>query len=201
MTRTCNLRSEDLQRIRVCVIPTIIAHFNYCGFKFSAADVDEVVSMTFVKVAMSYHNYDESRSKKAWFQKMAKNCASDFMSAEGDWRYHRSPMEMKSTDGESYELEYSDMECADSYHADRELTSKENIKVLKGAFDSLGEVTGKALWLKCMGYENQEINDLFGKTDGSMRTAMSRGRSQLKENEAVLRMAEDVLGYSYNKAA
>jgi hypothetical protein len=103
--------------------------------------------------------------------------------------------------GEYYEVEYSDMECADSYHADRELTSKENVKVIKGAFDSLGDVTGKALWLQTMGYETKEIEDNLGKAGGALRTAMSRGRSQLRSNEDILRVAEEVFGYIGNKAA
>ena len=201
MTRACNLRSSDLQRIKACVIPAIIAHFNYCGFRFSSVDVEEVISETLVKIAKGYEKYDESRSKKAWFQKIAKRCASSYMTDHTDWRCHHIGMEMKTSDGEYYEVEYSDMECADSYHADRELTSKENVKVIKGAFDSLGEVTGKALWLQTMGYETKEIEDNLGKAGGALRTAMSRGRSQLRSNEDILRVAEEVFGCIGNKAA
>ena len=201
MTRACNLRSSDLQRIKACVIPTIIAQFNYCGFWFSSVDVEEVLSDTLVDVAKGYDNYDESRSKKAWFQKIARNCALDYMPRETKWRCHHTGMEMKTSDGEYYEAEYSDMECADSYHADRELISKENVKVIKGAFDSLGEITGKALWLQTMGYETKEIEDNLGKAGGALRTAMSRGRSQLRSNEDILRVAEEVFGCIGNKAA
>ena len=74
------------------------------------------------------------------------------------------------------------------------------MKVIKGAFDSLGEVTGKALWLQTMGYETKEIEDNLGKAGGALRTAMSRGRSQLRSNEDILRVAEEVFG-CINKAA
>lgn len=201
MTRTCNLRSADLQRIKACVIPAIIAHFRFCGFRFSSTDVEEVISETLLKVAKSYEKYDESRSKKAWFQTIAKRCASSYMTDQTNWRCHHTGMEKRSTDGEYYEEEYSDMESSDSYHADRELTSKENLKVLKGAFDSLGEVPGRALWLQAMGYETKEIEEDLGKVGGTLRTAMSRGRAQLRNHEDVLRVAEDVLGRLNNKAA
>ena len=110
-------------------------------------------------------------------------------------------MVMKKTEDEVYELQYSDIECSESYHADRELNSKENIKTLKHVFDSLGDVQGKALWLQAMGYGNKELAELFGKTEGSLKTAMSRGRSQLKSNEIVLRLADEVLNRSHNKVA
>ena len=201
MPETRNLRSTDLLRIKECITPAIIAHFKYNLFPFTSTDVDEVISMTFVKVAKSFHKYDEERSKKAWFQTMAKRCASDHMKREAKWRWNHQPMEMKTTDGEHYEVDYSDRECADSYNAERVLESKENVKVLKGAFDSVGDVAGRALWLQAAGYETKEIEDELGKAGGALRTAMSRGRSMLKKNEAVVSLADELLCISYSIGA
>ncbi|MBR5300505.1 MAG: RNA polymerase sigma factor [Bacteroidales bacterium] len=201
MVRACNFGSKDLKRIEACVIPAIKSCFNYYGFRHTSSDIEEVVSATLVKVAKSYDRYDESRSKKAWFQTIARHCACSYMSDETSWRCLHSPMVMKKTEDEVYELQYSDIECSESYHADRELNSKENIKTLKHVFDSLGDVQGKALWLQAMGYGNKELAELFGKTEGSLKTAMSRGRSQLKSNEIVLRLADEVLNRSHNKVA
>lgn len=195
------MRSADLLRIQECIVPAIIAQFDYHGFAFTAADVDEVILMTFEDVAKSIHKYDESRSKKAWFQKMARRCACDYMTERTKWRSHYSPMELVTKDGEHYEMEYSDIECASSYHADRALESKENMKVIKGAFDSAGRVAGRALWLQATGYETKEIEDELGKTGGNLRTAMSRGRIILRNNEELTSMADELLGTSYRIGA
>ena len=201
MVRTCNFGSNDLKRIEACVIPAIKSCFNHYGFRYTSSDIEEVVSATLVKVVRSYDRYDESRSKNAWFQTIAKRCACSYMSEETSWRCLHSPMVMVKTDDEVYELQFSDVECSDSYHADRELNTKENIKALKEAVVSLGEVQGKALWLQAMGYGNKELAGFFGKTEGSLKTAMSRGRTQLKNNEVVLRLADEVLNRPYDKVA
>ena len=201
MVRTNELRSADLTRIEACIIPTIKSCFCYYNFKYSSTDVEEVVSASLLKIARGYDRYDESRSKKAWFQTIAERCALTYMKDETDRRCHQTAMERTTKDGELYEEEYSDMECADSYEADRELASKQRIQILKRVCLSLGEVQGKALWLKYMGYETEEIEDYLGKKGGALRTAMSRGRSLLKSNPEVLRIAEEVYGRSFNKAA
>jgi DNA-directed RNA polymerase specialized sigma24 family protein len=201
MVRTNELRSADLTRIEACIIPTIKSCFCYYNFKYSSTDVEEVVSASLLKIARGYDRYDESRSKKAWFQTIAERCALTYMKDETDRRCHQTAMERTTKDGVLYEEEYSDMECADSYEADRELASKQRIQILKRVCLSLGEVQGKALWLKYMGYETEEIEDYLGKKGGALRTSMSRGRSLLKSNPEVLSIAEEVFGRSFSKVA
>ena len=199
MIENSKLGSKDLQDIMACVIPTIIGRFKYCKFPYTSTDVDEVVSLTLVKVAKNLHKYDESWSKKAWFQKMAKNCTSDYMTAETKWRCHHTAMVMKTTDGEHYENEYSDIEGSDSYEAERVLNSKENVKQIKSALHSIGGGAGRALWLKAVGYETKEIEDDLGKCGGALRTAMSRGRDQLLNDRGVINLVDEFLCRSYKK--
>ena len=70
-----------------------------------------------------------------------------------------------------------------------------------GSLCVLVRVQGKALWLKYMGYETEEIEDYLGKKGGALRTAMSRGRSLLKSNPEILSIAEEVFGRSFSKVA
>jgi DNA-directed RNA polymerase specialized sigma24 family protein len=201
MIKNGNLGSKDLQSIMACVIPTIIGHFMHCKFPFTSTDVDEVVSMTLVKLAKNLHKYDESCSKKAWFQKIARCCTSDYMTNETKWRCHHTAIEIKLKDGEYYESEYSDIEDSESYEAEKVLNSKENVKQLKAALDSIGGVAGKALWLKAVGYETEEIEDRLGKFGGALRTAMSRGRDQLRNDKEVINLIDEFLSRPYNKVA
>ena len=201
MVRTNELRSADLNRIEACIIPTIKACFYRNNFDYSSFDVEEVASRALVRIAKSYDSYDESRSKKAWFQTIAERCALTYMKEDADRRYNQVAMERTSKDGDVYEDEYSDVECADSYEADRKLASKQRMEILKRICLSLGDVQGKALWLSYMGYETEEIENRLGKKGGALRTAMSRGRSLLKSNPEVLKIAEEVYGRSFNKAA
>lgn len=205
MLDICNMRSEDLERIKVCALVAIVACFNYYGFKYTEYDLDEVLGETYLRICKSHKNYDENRSKKGWFKKIACNCACDYMNKLTQWRTHHHLIEMKpaNNDGDEYEPEYSYVECSECYHADRDLESKENVKILKGVFDSLGEVAGKALWLQANGYDSKDIYECFlHKSNGSVRTAMTRGRVQFKNDPEVIQMVEELLGIKlYSEAS
>lgn len=66
--------TADYNRIVSIVRPVIIAKFN----NLSQEDIDEIMSSTLVKIAISWDRYDESISKKSWFEVTAVRCAQKY---------------------------------------------------------------------------------------------------------------------------
>ena len=67
--------TADYNRIVSIVRPVIIAKFN----NLSQEDIDEIMSSTLVKIEISWDRYDESISKKSWFEVTAENKGSNYL--------------------------------------------------------------------------------------------------------------------------
>ena len=195
MEKTTGLRSADLKHIESCATPAIMSCFKTYGFKFTSTDVEEVLSETYVKVAMSYERYDSSISKKSWFSTIAWRCACSYITKEAERRKRFSPMEMKSTDGEYYELEYSDRECSKNSRADSSIISDENLEKIERACDALGEDNARVIRLHVQGYDNHEIAEQMGWTEGATKTRKSRAIKKLASNEVIQMLCKEQFAY------
>ena len=69
------LTTSELQRIDAIARRAIIKCFKDSNYKFNHSDVEEVILMTNEKVARYWEQYDEEKSKSAWFSLMAYQCA------------------------------------------------------------------------------------------------------------------------------
>ena len=94
--------TADYNRIVSIVRPVIIAKFN----NLSQEDIDEIMSSTLVKIAISWDRYDESISKKSWFEVTAVRCALTYIKKENKYRNKRQLFEYVTNDGETYEIDY-----------------------------------------------------------------------------------------------
>ena len=176
------LTSSELKRIDAIACKAIMDCFKRSNYKFNSSDVEEVILMTNEKVARNWDNYDEGKSKSAWFSLMAYQCACDYMTGETDWACHHRGMKMTTDDGEVYEVEFSDRESPERYEADFQVIMNERMEAVDQEIDALGDKPAQALRLHAMGYSYAEIQDILGGNANALKTMVSRGRAQVKKN-------------------
>lgn len=179
-------RSKDLERIVECARPAVFSYLKAKGVKLSSCDVEEILSETTLRVYMNWDNYDESQAKfSTWVSTIARNCACDLMSKEIRRRNTFSPMSMQKRDGELYEMDYSDREASQNSRADYAIISRENLRMIDKASRGLGETNYFILTRRVNGFNNQEIADEMGCSEGAVRTRYCRALGQLRKNEEV----------------
>ena len=193
MDRAYILRSTDLNHIAACATPAIVSRFLQAGYKYTKADLEEVLSETYKNVAVSYDEYDETISRKAWFAKIAWNCAGHYLPKAIIRRCLFTPLVNKTTDGVVYETEYSDRESSAVYSADFNAISYENMKLIRKACDSLDEKDGEIVWLSAQGYTNSEIADRLGFTVGAIKTRKCRALKVLRNNKHIRALCKEFL--------
>lgn len=176
------LTSSELMRIDAIARKAIINCFMSKNYRFCSSDVEEVILMTNEKVAKYWSQYDEEKSKSAWFSKMAYQCACDYMTDETDWACHHRSIIMTSVDGEVYEDEFADRESPERYQADFQIIINERMQAVEEEIDTLGAKPAQALRLHALGYSYTEIEDILGGSANALKTMVSRGRSQVKKN-------------------
>jgi DNA-directed RNA polymerase specialized sigma24 family protein len=176
------LTTSELQRIDAIARRAIIKCFKDSNYKFKHSDVEEVILMTNEKVARYWEQYDEEKSKSAWFSLMAYQCACNYMTDETDWTCHHRGMKMTTDDGEVYEVEYADRESPERYQADFQFIVNEELELADKEIDALGERAAQALRLQAIGYSYAEIQDIIGGNANAIKTMVSRGRAQVKKN-------------------
>ena len=98
MKSTRPFTTADYNRIVSIVRPVIITKFN----NLSQEDINEVLSSTLFKIAMSWDRYDESISKKSWFEVTAVRCALTYIKKENKYRKKRQLFVYVTNDGEIY---------------------------------------------------------------------------------------------------
>lgn len=133
--------SKETRRIEDIIRPTLIEFFK-----------DKNYQESLIKVYMKYDKYDESISRKAWFQRIATRCALDYMNKEnkrrGMYRYVQT-----NVDKDGY---------ADS------------------GIESLGTIA-PLVRLRAQGHTYEEIQEITGRTYGTLRTQVSQGLNKLKK--------------------
>lgn len=181
MDTTIVLRSSDLQRIDAIARKTITEYFKAKDYPFSAYDVEEALAGVHERFAKSWVNYDPTRSKSSYFVRMAKNCACDVIRREANWRLHRVGMQMTTSDGEHYELDFADRECPEKYQADFQVIINDEMEEVEREIDNLGFKTALALRLDAMGYKHDEIMKRLDCSYNAVTSLLSRGRKLLKQ--------------------
>lgn len=181
MDTTVVIRSSDLQRIDAIAYKTIIEYFKAKGFPYSTYDVEEALAGVHERLAKSWANYDPERSKSSYFVRMARNCACDVIRREANWRLHRVGMQMTTTDGEVYELDFADRECPEVFQADYQVLINEEMDEVEREIDTLGFKTALALRLDAMGYSYDEIMERLDCSYNALTSLISRGRKLLKQ--------------------
>ena len=181
MDTTPVLRSSDLQRIDAIACKTITEYFKAKDFPYSAYDVEEALGGVHERLAKSWANYDPTKSKSSYFVTMAKRCACDVIRREANWRLHRVGMQMTTTDGEVYELDFAERECPEKYQADFQVIINEELEEVEREIDSLGFKTALALRLDAMGYTHDEIMERLDCSYNAVASLLSRGRKLLKQ--------------------
>lgn len=181
MDTTVVLRSSDLQRIDALAYKTIIEYFKAKDYPYSAYDVEEALAGVHERLAKSWVKYDPAKSKSSFFVKMARNCACDVIRREANWRLHRVGMQMTTSDGEVYELDFADRECPEKFQADFQVIINEELEMVEREIDTLGYKTALALRLDAMGYTYDEIMARLDCSYNALTSLLSRGRKLLKQ--------------------
>ncbi|MBO5941959.1 MAG: sigma-70 family RNA polymerase sigma factor [Bacteroidales bacterium] len=181
MDTTPVLRSSDLERIDAIACKAIIEYFKAKDFTYSSYDVEEALAGVHERLAKSWANYDPERSKSSYFVRMARNCACDVIRREANWRLHRVGMQMTTTDGEVYELDFADRECPEVFQADYQVLINEEMDEVEREIDTLGFKTALALRLDAMGYSRDEIMERLDCSYNSVSGLLFRGRKLLKQ--------------------
>lgn len=181
MDTTPVLRSSDLQCIDAIACKAITEYFKAKNYSFSSYDVEEALALVHERLAKSWASYDPTRSKSSYFVRMAKNCACDVIRRDSNWRLHRVGMQMTTTDGEVYELDFADRECPEAFQADYQVLINEEMEEVDKEIDTLGFKTGLALRLDAMGYSRDEIMERLDCSYNTVSFLLSNGRKRLKQ--------------------
>ena len=185
--------TADYNRIVTIVRPVIIAKFN----NLSQEDIDEIMSSTPVKIAISWDRYDESISKKSWFEVTAVRCALTYIKKENKYRKKRQLFEYVTNDGESYEIDYQSLAVDGQQYctyADLSLYSKERMSYIKRAVGSLNDKERQIIEMDLHGYSAEEIQTTLEISNANLRTIKSRGRAKLLQDAAIREMMKEYFG-------
>ena len=181
MNRRDVLRSSDLQRIDAIACKTINEYFKAKDYPYNSYDVEEALAGVHERLAKSWATYDPARSKSSYFVMMAKRCACDVIRREAKWRLHRVGMQMTTSDGEHYELDFADRECPEKYQADFQVIINDELDQVEKEIDTLGFKTALALRLDAMGYTHDEIMERLDCSYNAVTSLLFRGRKLLKQ--------------------
>ena len=194
--------SKEIKRINDAFVrPAVIACFKKCNYLYGVDDVAEVICEVNLRLAKCMDRYDESLSTGAWFSRIAHNCAFDHVKREREWCKMHCSMEVVTSDDDLYELEFSDVECAEDSRADIRLISSERVATINKALLSLGEDDAILLGYKIDGYTDKEITARLGVSDGACRTKISRARARLRQNKEIRALCSEIFGDSYANVA
>lgn len=175
------LTSSDLQHIVGVARIAIVEKFKLYSFKFSTYDVESVISDTLYKVSKSLSEYDASRSKSAWFKKIAGRCACSYIESECDWRYQHRGMAIKPMkDDEIVEFELGDREGSRREQPDFQILMNEKMESVEREIDTFGDKAALALRLYAEGYSYEEMQERLGMGYLALKTMISRYRKELK---------------------
>ena len=177
-----NLTSSALEHIVVVARIAIMETFKLYSFKYSSYDVDAVISDILYKISKNLCKYDESRSKSAWFYKIAARCASSYIKSEYNWRYHHRGMAVKPKKvDETMELELTDREGSRRDQPDFQIIVNEVMESVDRVIDTFGDKAALALRLYAEGYTYDEMQERLGMGYLALKTMISRYRKELKE--------------------
>lgn len=193
MKSTRPFTTADYNRIVSIVRPVIITKFN----NLSQEDINEVLSSTLVKIAISWDRYDESISKKSWFEVTAVRCALTYIKKENKYRKKRQLFEYVTNDGEIYEIDYQSLAVdRQQYYtyADSSLYSEENMSYVKRAVRTLNDKERTVIEMDLQGYSAEEIQVTLGISNANLRTIKSRCRAKLLQDATISGMMQEYFG-------
>lgn len=181
------LTSADLKHIVVVARIAIVEKFELYSFKFSSYDVEAVVSDTLLKVSKSLCEYDASRSRSAWFKKIAGRCACSYIESECNWRDQHRGMTIKPMkDDDIVEFELADREGSRREQPDFQILMNEKMESVEREIDTFGDKAALALRLYAEGYSYEEMQERLGMSYLALKTMISRYRKELKERLAAV---------------
>ena len=195
MRTNVTLTAKELNSItEKYVRPTILSYFKRRGFHADEYSVEEVIGRFGEKLAKSLYKYDATRSQGAWFSKIARNCAYDYIMKEYLWNRFHAGMCFKDSDGDYCDIDYSEPSCSIDSSPDYQLLNDEAIDLVKRAMRMLSKEYALIIELKMKGYSNEEIGEELGINDGVARTTICRARKRFEECLAKARMSSEIFG-------
>ena len=192
MRTNVTLTAKELNSItEKYVRPTILSYFNRRGFHADEYSVEEVIGRFGEKLAKSLYKYDATKSQGAWFSKIARNCAYDYIMKEYLWNRFHAGMCFKDSDGDYCDIDYSEHRCSIGSSPDYQLLNDEAIDLVKRAMRMLSKEYALIIELKMKGYSNDEIQEELRITESAVRVRISRARQRFEECLAKARMSSD----------
>ena len=192
MRTNVTLTAKELNSItEKYVRPTILSYFNRRGFHADEYSVEEVIGRFGEKLAKSLYKYDATKSQGAWFSRIARNCAYDYIMKEYLWNRFHIGMCYKDKDGDYCDIDYSEPRCSISSNPDYQLLNDEAIDLVKRTMRMLSKEYALIIELKMKGYSNDEIGEELGINDGVARTKICRARKRFEECLAKARMSSE----------
>ena len=98
--------------------------------------------------------------------------------------------DLVNTCGDIYKPNYSKGECRREELADALVSSEKSLEIITEALDSLWYV-GQAFWLQYEGYNDQEIAERLGKSNGAIRTRKSNARKKLARDPQIISLCRE----------
>lgn len=140
--------------------------------------------------AISSSGYDSNKPFAPWVRAIAKNYMFDYLKARHERLEKYTPMVLVNTGGDIYEPNYSKGVCRREELADALVSSEKSLEIITEALDSLGYI-GQAFWLQYEGYNDQEIAERLGKSNGAIRTRKSNARKKLARDPQIISLCKE----------
>ena len=192
MRTNVTLTAKELNSItEKYVRPTILSYFERRGFHADGYSIDEVIGRFEEKLAKSWNKFDPTKSQGAWFSRIARNCAYDYIMKEYLWNRFHIGMCYKDKDGDYCDIDYSEPCCSIGSSPDYQLLNDEAIDLVKRAMRMLSKEYALIIELKMKGYSNDEIQEELRITESAVRVRISRARKRFEECLAKARMNSD----------
>lgn len=202
MRTNVTLTAKELNSItEKYVRPTILSYFKRRGFHADEYSVEEVIGRFGEKLAKSLYKYDATKSQGAWFSKIARNCAYDYIMKEYLWNRFHAGMCFKDSDGDYCDIDYSEPSCSIGSSPDYQLLNDEAIDLVKRAMRMLSKEYALIIELKMKGYSNDEVQEELRITESAVRVRISRARKRFEECLAKARMSSEIFSDTYINAA
>ena len=142
-------------------------------------DSFDIAQEVFLKLYHNIGSFKEESSFSSWLYRITKNAALDFLRKERNTRQNIS-LVTESSDGEEVQMEIPD--TSDKTSPEANILKNERNEILYSALDKLSDEHKEIILLRDInGYAYEEITDILGIEQGTVKSRLFRARENLRK--------------------
>lgn len=169
-------KKNDIHAFEELISPYTNALLNYI-FRYikNRDDAEDILQETYLKVYKSIKTFEGNSSFKTWLYRIATNMSIDYL--RKNKRTESVSLNQTADDGE-YELQIPDS----TYSPEEQAKKNAALSALKEAMENMSDEHRTIITLRDIeGFSYDEIADVTKTTVGTVKSRISRARSQLKK--------------------